>query len=126
MNNRSQLQGAWRVDRVIIAGVEEPKEEEDELFLWINDGAIITGNADAAWDMPYEMIEGGSPARIDITRTDRWEPWTEKAIVEVEGDSLRLCSAGSGENDRPDQFESSVANGWTLYFARRCDEPVPT
>lgn len=111
---------------MIIAGVEKPKEEEDVHFLWINDNAIITGNADAAWDMPYVLLESDSPAKIDITRNDRWEPWTEKAIVKVEGDSLQLCSAESGKGDRPDKFESSAANGWTLYLGSRCDEPVPT
>jgi uncharacterized protein (TIGR03067 family) len=126
MDIRSQLRGAWRVDCVIVAGVETPKEDEDEHFLWFNDEVIITGNADAAWDMPYVLLGNGSPAKIDITRNDRWEPWTERALIKVEGDALQLCSAGSAEKDRPVQFESSVENGWTLYLGSRCNEPVPT
>lgn len=126
MDLRSRLLGCWRVDRVIIAGVMEAKEEEDEHFLWINEGTIITGDAWAAWDMPYVLLEGGSIGKIDITRNDQLKPWTEKAIVTVEGDSLQLCSAGTGESDRPDQFKSSSTNGWTLYQGSRCNEPVPS
>src|SRR4051812_37894583 len=82
---RSQLRGAWRVDRVLTGGVEKRKEEGDEHFLWFTDDVITTGNADAAWDMPYELVADGSPAKIDITRNDRWEPWTEQALVRVDG-----------------------------------------
>jgi uncharacterized protein (TIGR03067 family) len=125
MDIRSQFRGAWRIERVIAAGEENPREDEDEHFLWFTDDAIITGNADAAWEMPYVVVESGPPAQINITRNDRWEPWTERAVVKIEGDALQLCSAGSAENDPPNGFESSAANGWTLYLATRSDEPVP-
>src|SRR5947208_1172447 len=73
MNIRPQLRGAWRVDRAIVGGVETPKEAGDEHFLWFTDEVVITGNADAAWEMPYTVLGSGSPAKIDITRNDRWE-----------------------------------------------------
>jgi uncharacterized protein (TIGR03067 family) len=125
MDIRSQLRGAWRVERVIEAGMEVSREEGDEHFLWFTDEAIITGNAEAAWDLPYSFVGSGPPIEIDITRNDRWEPWTERAIVKVEGDALQVCSAGSADKGTPDRFESSAATGWTLYIATRCDEPVP-
>ena len=126
MDIRSQLRGAWRVERVVAGGVENPREEGDEHFLWFGDDVIMTGNADAAWEMPYAVVGIGPPAEIDIRRNDRSEPWTERAVVRVADETLHLCSAGSADKDRPDRFESSAANGWMLYLATRCDEPVPT
>lgn len=125
MDIRSQIRGAWRVDRVLVGGVQEPKGEDDEHFLWFTDDVIITGNADAAWEMPFALEGTSFPARIGITRSDRLEPWVERALVTVKGDVLQLCSAGAGNHGRPDRFESSEANGWTLYVATRCAEPAP-
>jgi uncharacterized protein (TIGR03067 family) len=125
MDIRSQFRGAWRILRVITAGEEEAREDDDEHFLWFTDDTIITGNADAAWDMPYHVVAIGPPTRIDIMRSDRRKPWKEQAIVKVEGDSLQLCSSGSPDTDRPIAFESSADNRWTLYFGIRCEEPLP-
>jgi uncharacterized protein (TIGR03067 family) len=125
MDIRSLFKGAWRVIRLLQAGSEEPREPEDRHFLWITDDVIITGNADAAWDMPYVLRGETFPLAIDVTRNDRWEPWVELAILDVQGDTLQICTAGSATGARPDEFVTSADDERQLYVAVRCNEPMP-
>lgn len=125
MDLRTSIVGSWRVRDIITAGKKKVWEEGDEQFFWITDTIILTGTQDAAWDLPYTLNCGVVPPAIDITRNDRWEPWVDLAVIEVVGDTLRICVAGTPDGPRPDTFESSEANDRTLYVAERCDEPVP-
>lgn len=62
---------------------------------------------------------------IDIYRNERHESWLQAAIMEIEGDTLKICAAGSLSLARPEEFTSTMHNQNMLWIARRCDEPLP-
>jgi hypothetical protein len=94
-------------------------------FFWFANDIIVVGDQGAAWEMPYKVFGTKAPVEIDITRADRWDPWLQRCIVEVVGDTLRICGAGSETQPRPVNFTSSADDEQILYVAERCDEPVP-
>jgi uncharacterized protein (TIGR03067 family) len=119
------LLGAWRITQLLVGGEESEREEGDDKFLWFTESVIVSGDKWAAWHMPYSIKETSTPLKIDIQRDDLWEPWLQPGIVEVLGDTLRICAASSEGEPRPTRFGSTDHGGETLYVAERCDEPLP-
>ena len=125
-----QLQGAWKVVSLTIAGEVVPRETYDDgedfaHYFWFADGEITTGDRWAAWEMPFTINVDCQPMEININRDDLPNSWIQKCIFEVTGDTLRICGAGSVDRPRPSQFTSTPVNGQMLYLAERCDEPLP-
>jgi uncharacterized protein (TIGR03067 family) len=121
----ARLAGAWRVVRLVDAGQVVPREEGDDHFLWFTPDVIVTGDQWAAWHMPYVIRADCAPMELDVTRDDLEPSWVQKSIVEVKGDTLRICGAGTARRRRPAKFTSTASNKQLLYVAERCDEPLP-
>jgi uncharacterized protein (TIGR03067 family) len=119
----STLLGAWRIVRIVETGAEVPLE--DDQFLWFKHDIIVTGDEWAAWDMPYMIRADRQIIEIDIHRDDRHESWLQAGIMEIEGDNLQICAAGSPSHSRPEDFRSTMQNENMLWVAQRCDEPLP-
>jgi len=123
----ARLCGAWRVVQLIVAGEDVTRQEEDDYhYLWFTPEIIVTGDRWAAWHMPYALRADRAPMEIDITRDDLVTPWVQKSIIEVNGDTLRICGTGSVRRRRPAKFSSTASNKQVLYTAERGDEPRPS
>lgn len=128
------LDGAWRVLRITDAGSDATFHDDDKdhsdarptpTFLWFTDQTIVAGDGVAAWDMPCRILGSSAHHEIDISRTDRREPWVQRCIIEVIEDTLRIRGAAAATMPRPKEFTSTVENGQVLYLAERCHEPLP-
>jgi len=119
------LAGAWEITERLTAGVDSREPDDDAKFMWFRPKVILSGDAWAAWEMPYLAQSGLSFGEIDVTRADLHEPWLQRGIFDVTNDILRLCMAGEPSNPRPRSFRSTSDNGCVLYVARRSNEPLP-
>jgi len=107
-----RLQGAW----VCIAG-RRPAEflvSGSHLTVHFKDGPIYLGS--------FEVSSASRPKTMDI-KIDEGPPHhkglTALCIYELDGDTLRWCTAGPGQTSRPGQFPTAEdPNSLCLLFRR--------
>jgi hypothetical protein len=125
LTSPSDLLGAWEIIERLDAGKADREPDDDSKYIWFLSDRMVSGDEWAAWDLPYAVRSSQGAGEIDVTRSDRLEPWLQPGIFEVAGRELKLCMAGSRQESRPTSFSSTEANGCVLYVARRSEKELP-
>ncbi len=119
------LVGGWEITMRLYAGEDDREPDDDAKYLWFLTDRIITGDAWAAWEMPYSARAGSAIGEIDVMRADYNEPFLQRGIFQVEGDVLRLCLSPEGVMEPPSGFTSTIENDCLLYLAKRSSVSPP-
>ena len=124
MADTKLLNGAWQIASAIVDGERDPEWEGD--FFWFDDARLFMGNDDAVWEYPCEYFPDEMPSSFSI-----WQPnpdfpqWHQNYIYSVDGDALTIIFGARGREFRPKEFESTAANGCTVYELRRSTKSLP-
>ena len=119
--DREKIAGVWTVTLREMNGAKVEEEELKKI--------LVTFKADGTLEVRREgekVVDGVSkidptkkPKEIDITvRTPDGSERSVKGIYEIEGDNLRICTAGPGP-DRPKEFTGKEGSGNTLMVYKR-------
>jgi uncharacterized protein (TIGR03067 family) len=111
------LVGEWLADSAVIAGkVEAPPPSLTLTFT--KDGKCLVKEDDEDREMTFTFDPKKEPAEIDISDPRAgMGTKAEKGIYKIEGDTLIVCIAKSG--DRPKAFASAVGSSNILVTLKR-------
>jgi len=107
-----RLQGAW-----VCIGGRRPAEflvSGSHVTVHFKDGAIYLGS--------FELNPASRPRTMDV-RVDEGPPHhkglTASCIYELDGDTLRWCTAGPGQSQRPGNFSTAEDPNYLCLVFRR-------
>jgi uncharacterized protein (TIGR03067 family) len=109
------LQGEWKVDSIVSRGEAIPAQQLEKLTFTFKGNEVIPS------DMPKDVATvtldpSKKPAWFDIT--DRSKE-TLLGIYELNGDSLKFCSAADPKAPRSKEFAATKENMATLIVLKR-------
>ena len=119
--DRESIQGTWRAERRIREGKEVPIEAKlviagDHFVVERSDGTEKRGT--------FKLGPEETPKTIDLMDEDPGvRGKVGRAIYELDGETLRLCSTSSLDSDRPTSFESKEGDGKVVEVFRRVQAP---
>ncbi len=132
LSDREALQGLWVLEKVDLGKAVRPDE--------VNQGKELIGKMQflVTGDIWWEMIAGKSgvtvPLRVqlDPTKNPKWidlnEPnrdGVQRAIYELDGARLRLCTVNGGDRTRPAEFNTDGDAPLLVMEFRREKLPPP-
>jgi uncharacterized protein (TIGR03067 family) len=111
-----KLEGDW-----VIEAIEGPKEgPPGSITMRFTEGKILIMEAkrEKPEEALYTVDLKKKPATIDIQPEVGKKDLTVLGIIDVSGDSMKLCFARDGK-DRPKEFKGDAANGVMLFTLKR-------
>lgn len=111
----ARLAGTWELESHTVAGEAQDivrkrvTFSKDGEYRWENNGnagRLVAADNDA------------KPAEVDFERAGD-KPVLQRAIYQLDGDTLKCCYAHPGAEKRPTDFRSTEENGWVLSVYKR-------
>ena len=103
-NDKVKIQGTWKVEAVTLPnGKPLPADElPDVRMTFDGDKVVMTQDGKKVEEGTFALDPGKKPSAIDLLGK---EGKTGLQIYQLDGDTLKLASAGEGK-DRPTDFEA--------------------
>ena len=122
--DRAALQGTWKVVASEDNGEKVPAEDIKSLFLIFKGDAIyIREGGKAEERFAFLLDPTRKPKEIDlILRVGAKKGHADRAIYQLEGDSLRICIQSNKDKARPRDFVSRAGSGVSLVVMERTKE----
>lgn len=115
--DRERIQGTW-FGSVIEQGKEQPMPKENRVVIK-SDLFLLVYPKDDPMGWRYTIDPAKSPKEMDwIVELDPGHPIRQLAIYELDGDTLKICSAAAGQ-PRPTKFESKQGDFGGLMILKR-------
>ena len=113
-----RIQGTWGFGSVVEQGKEQPMPKENRVVITPEVMKIVYPKDDPmGWR--YTIDPAKSPKEMDwIVEIDPGHPIRQLAIYELDGDTLKICSAAAGK-PRPTRFESKQGDFGGLWILKR-------
>jgi len=111
------LQGEWKVEKAVRGGMAAPADVVEKLKLKFEGVKVVVDEGTARDEQAEVTLDPSKkPAAVDIVPT---RPGKEivKGIYKLDGDSLTMCWAKSGE--RPSEFASKEGTEVVLFVLKR-------
>ncbi len=120
----AKLEGNWLLtDAVGVKGKEDVAKDHIRFIFADGNVTILTARekGDRAEKATYEVDLTKKPATIDIKPTNGPKDLVVKGIIEISGDTLKLCFGRDGA-DRPAEFKGDVEKNVQLMTFKREEE----
>lgn len=119
--------GKWKLTEGKIAGKAIGDEQKKGFYIIEKDKFHIQGeDGKDVWVMEYTLNAKASPAEVDMTITvapfDEAKKMKGLGIVELDGDTFKLCYDPSGK-ERPKKFEGDSVHTFTLKRVKEDKKP---
>jgi uncharacterized protein (TIGR03067 family) len=130
-SDQQLLQGSWGVVSYTMNGKVVPEDIRSRLRVVIEEDKItltpfVLSQPDGRFEIDKESatpavftLAGGNPKTIDLRVELDGKAVTVRGIYQLEGDSLKLCTAFSGSKDRPSAFTSAADSRQSLFVLKR-------
>jgi uncharacterized protein (TIGR03067 family) len=118
--NESTIVGEWVVDSMTLGGLAGLKSPAGVKYEFTGDGhwLIHRGGGEARIEREYKLDSKTDPPSIDVSEGIA-KPRVTLGIYRLEGNTLTLCFAGTGEADRPKTFESPAGSRVLLLVLKK-------
>jgi uncharacterized protein (TIGR03067 family) len=119
--DRGTIQGRWKTISLERGGkpIASRTEPNDKMALLIEGDRYDWTGGDVPMGGTYTLDPTKTPKEIDLRPSSGPDQGrTLKGIYQIEGDTLKVCLAGPGE-ERAAQFESKEGSRHSLYIMRR-------
>jgi uncharacterized protein (TIGR03067 family) len=118
----AKLDGTWQVTAFTKDGNEAPKEQAESIKIVFKDDTLTLSHGGQEMKGKFKTDASQKPAALDIELTEGADKGdSQMAIYELDGDTLRICSAHNGIA-RPTKFESTAGSGIALILLKRVKE----
>jgi uncharacterized protein (TIGR03067 family) len=111
--DQDKLQGAWKAEKAEQNGKGQSDADEHTLT-FAGDTFTITRKDQVILKGTFTVDAAKKPKQIDLavkeSRGGKDDGKTAKGIYELDGDTLKWCTAGPGTDDRPGEFATAEGN----------------
>lgn len=115
-----KMQGTWSVVSVEADGKTLPEERTKDWKLTITGDKYTFAPGLESVEGIYFLDPRKKPRAIDATRTNGADKGkTLKGIYQLDGNNLKMCFNGPGNDERPEKFEAKAGSGFRLYVLKR-------
>jgi uncharacterized protein (TIGR03067 family) len=118
------LQGAWKVTASISKGERSAPAEIKDLYLIFRGNAIlIREDGKTQENFAFTLDPAKKPKEIDLTlKVGPQKGRVDRAIYEIDGDTLRICIQSDKDAPRPGEFASPAGSKLWLIVLKRSKE----
>ncbi len=111
------IQGTWSESIAEVRGRKQPRDFLFPVKVTFDGDKVMAkvGRREPELRGTLKLDESIRPRHYDLTTP---EGRSAPAIYELDGDTLKVCISGIGE-ERPTSFETTPANEWTLIVYKR-------
>jgi uncharacterized protein (TIGR03067 family) len=104
---QDKLQGTWKLAELVVYGEKAPAERLGDYTLLIKGKDFHVQVRTATVRLRFKLDPSQKPRAIDMTYQEGpFKGKTNRAIYELDGDTLKECRHGEPEMDRPTEFMS--------------------
>ena len=120
--DQDKLQGTWKAEKAEQDGKEQANADEHTLT-FAGDTFTITRKDQVILKGTFTLVVTKKPRQIDLavkeSRGGKDDGKTAKGIYELNGDTLKWCTAGPGKDARPGEFATAEGDERLLVTLRR-------
>jgi uncharacterized protein (TIGR03067 family) len=120
--DQTKLQGAWKAEKAEQNGKEQPNADE-HLLTFAGDTFTITRKDQVILKGTFTVDATKKPRQIDLvikeSRGGNDDGKTARGIYDLDGDTLRWCTAKPGKDERPGEFAAAEGSERLLVTLRR-------
>ena len=115
-----KFDGAWVFTSWDHAGEALPAEARETAKWTIKGGKYTFEFGGMTEEGTIKLDPAKKPATIDLAITDGQDKGkSQVGIYKIDGDTITVCLARPGANDRPTEFKSTEENGFILVTVKR-------
>ena len=119
--DRAALQGTWKVTESVSKGEKAPPE--DLFLIFRGDAILIREEGKTAENFSYLLDPSKKPKEIDLTvKVGAQKGRIDRAIYQLDGDTLRICIQTDKAAPRPREFVSPKDSSIWLVVLQRTKE----
>jgi uncharacterized protein (TIGR03067 family) len=118
-DEKTDFKGTWIPSEGMAEGKKLPDNFLSSTKLMLQEGKYSVVVGEEKEDGTYKVDESKKPATVDITPTTGMNKGkTIPAIIEVRGDTMRVCYNTMGQ-DRPKDFNSTAENKFVMMVYKK-------
>jgi uncharacterized protein (TIGR03067 family) len=104
---QEKLQGKWKMVKLVTSGEEQPAQKVQQYRLTVKGNEYEVRVGDRTIKLAFKLLPNTKPQAIDLTYVDGDNKGdVNKAIIEVEGDTFKMCRHREVGRERPTKFIS--------------------
>src|SRR5262245_7334700 len=110
--DRDRLQGDWQLTALTTDGREAAADKVKEYRLRIHGDEYLVFITDTKRELKFKLDPSQKPKAMDLTyQSGENKGKVNRAIYQIDGDTLTLCRHRDSDQDRPAEFESKPGSG---------------
>jgi uncharacterized protein (TIGR03067 family) len=114
--------GTWRIVSAQAGGREVPDDQVPRDQVTFEEKTYTQKNPDGknVEEGEYVLDAGKSPKTMDmIVKTGQYAGKKQLCVYELDGDTLKVCAAEPGDDDRPTALDTKAGDRATLFRLKR-------